>query len=110
MEAEQLAHTVWEGRIGDVPLRVEVLPSGRIASTWRVAGGERRSVVDSVEQFERAVLFQLMVSAPPENDAVAAEVIAAVVQGKVGLPDPATLPRPRRSRRPSRRGGRPRRR
>ncbi|HEV8681978.1 MAG TPA: hypothetical protein VGS09_04265 [Actinomycetota bacterium] len=95
---EQSARTVWEGSIGKTPLRVDVLPSGRIAATWRVAGSERRSVVQTIEQFERTVLFQLMISAPPEHDSVASEVIAAVEKARVDLPDPATLPRTRRSR------------
>jgi hypothetical protein len=105
---EQSARTVWEGSIGKTPLRVDVLPSGRIAATWRVAGSERRSVVESIEQFERTVLFQLMISAPPDQDGVASDVIAAVEKARVDLPDPATLPRPRRSRsRPQQRRRRP---
>jgi hypothetical protein len=104
MVEEPQARTVWNGSIGDVPLRVEVLPSGRIGATWRVGGAERRSVVDTLEQFERSVLFQLMLNAPPDQDSVAREVLAAVVEGKRGLPDPETLPRARKRRRPSRRG------
>jgi hypothetical protein len=108
---EPQARTVWNGQIGDVPLRVELLPSGRIASTWKIAGAERRTVVDNVEQFERSVLFQLMLNAPPDQDSVSREVIAAIVEGKRGLPDPAMLPRARKRSRPSRRGApRPRRR
>ena len=30
---EQIGKTVWQGRIGDAPLRVDMLPSGRIAAT-----------------------------------------------------------------------------
>lgn len=108
---EPQARTVWNGQIGDVPLRVEVLPSGRIGATWKVGGAERRTVVDNVEQFERSVLFQLMLNAPPDQDSVSREVLAAIVEGKQGLPDPAMLPRARKRRRPSRRGApRPRRR
>ena len=103
---EPQARQVWQGSIGQTALRVEVLPSGRIAATWRVGGSDRRSVVDTVEQFERSVLFQLMLNAPPDQDKIAAEVIAAIMDGKQGLPDPTTLPRSRR-RRTSR--GRPRR-
>jgi hypothetical protein len=108
---EPQARTVWNGQIGDVPLRVEVLPSGRIGATWKVGGAERRTVVDNVEQFERSVLFQLMLNAPPDQDSVSREVLAAIGEGKRGLPDPAMLPRARKRRRPSRRGApRPRRR
>ena len=104
---EPQARSVWQGSIGTVPLRVEILPSGRIGATWKVSGSDRRTVVDTVEQFERQVLFQLMLSAPPDQDKVAAEVLAAVMEGKQGLPDPTTLPRARKRRRPSRRGRRP---
>ncbi|HYH27760.1 MAG TPA: hypothetical protein VEA19_03165 [Actinomycetota bacterium] len=103
---EPQARQVWQGAIGSAPLRVEILPSGRIAATWRIGGAERRSVVDTVEQFERSVLFQLMLNAPPKEDAVASEVLAAIMEGKQGLPDPTMSPRSRK-RRPSR--GRPRR-
>ncbi|MGH2683731.1 MAG: hypothetical protein ACRDIX_10905 [Actinomycetota bacterium] len=91
-------------------MRVDVLPSGRIAATWRIGGSERRSVVETIEQFERTVLFQLMISAPPEDDSVASEVIAAVEKARVDLPDPATLPRARRSRSRPQRRNRPQRR
>ena len=104
---EPQARAVWQGAIGKVSLRVEVLPSGRIGATWKVGSSDRRTVVDTVEQFERQVLFQLMLNAPPDQDKVAAEVLAAVMEGKQGLPDPATLPRSRRRRGPSRRGRRP---
>lgn len=107
---EQSARTVWEGSIGKTPMRVDVLPSGRIAATWRIGGSERRSVVETIEQFERTVLFQLMISAPPEDDSVASEVIAAVEKARVDLPDPATLPRARRSRSRPQRRNRPQRR
>ncbi|HEX9892064.1 MAG TPA: hypothetical protein VGB28_08390 [Actinomycetota bacterium] len=107
---EPQAKAVWQGAIGNVALRVEILPSGRIAASWRVGGGERRTVVDTVEQFERQVLFQLMLNAPPEQDKVVSEVLAAVMEGKRGMPDPTMLPRSRKRRRPARRGGRPRRR
>lgn len=105
---EQSARAVWEGSIGQIPLRVDVLPSGRIAASWRVAGSERRSVVETIEQFERTVLFQLMIAAPPEHDSIASEVVAAVEKARVDLPDPTTLPRPRRARsrpKPRRRPG-----
>jgi hypothetical protein len=107
---EQSVRTAWEGSIGKTPLRVDVLPSGRIAATWRVAGSERRSVVETIEQFERTVLFQLMISAPPEQDSVASEVVAAVEKARMNLPDPSTLPRARRSRSRPQRQRRPQRR
>lgn len=113
MEEPQPAQVVWDGRIGDAPLRVEVQPSGRIAASWRTRGGnERRVVVNTVEELERSVLFQLMLTAPAEQVTVPEEIAGAVAEAKVGLPDPTTAPRPpRRKRRPPRRQGpRPRRR
>ena len=99
---------VWQGRIGDAPLRVDVLPSGRIFATWSTRGNERRAVVDTVSQLEQRVLFQLMLGAGPAEDAVAREVIAAVERGSEGLPDPTQSSAPKRKKRPGRRPGPPR--
>lgn len=51
----------WEGRFGEADLRVEIPPSGRIHAEWKTSAGTRNRVVDSIEQLERSVLFQLMV-------------------------------------------------
>src|SRR5207247_9356399 len=101
------ARPVWEGRIGDTHLTVQVHPSGRIAAQWRgKTGNERRVVVNTIEELERSVLFQLMLTAPTDQGAVAAEVVQAVQQARVGLPDPTQAPRaPRKKRRPPRRPG-----
>jgi hypothetical protein len=109
---QESSRPVWEGRVGDVPLRVEVQSNGRIVSYWRAkGGGDRRSVVDTIEELERSVLFQLMISAPPDQQRLAQEITRAVEEAKVGLPDPTTIPRAPRKRRPPRRPGpRPRRR
>jgi hypothetical protein len=112
-EEPQPAQTVWDGTIGDVALKVEVQPSGRIAASWRTRGGnDRRVVVNTIEELERSVLFQLMLTAPAHEASLPEEIGAAVAEAKVGLPDPTTAPRPqRRKRRPPRRPGpRPRRR
>src|SRR5438128_1078657 len=74
---EQVGRTVWSGRFGDVPLRVDMLPSGRIAASWAIRGNERRAVVDTINQLEQRVLFQLMLGAGPDQDGVAKEIIAA---------------------------------
>ncbi len=102
------ARSVWEGRIGDVPLKVQVLPSGRIEAQWRAKSGtERRVVVNTVEELERSVLFQLMISAKANEQGLPGDIAQAVAQAKVGLPEPGDVPRaPRRKRR----GGPPRRR
>lgn len=113
MEEPQFGKTVWQGRVGDIPLRVDMLPSGRIAATWVSHGQERRAVVDTIQQLEGRVLFQLMLGAGPEQDAMAREIVSAVIEGQVGLPDPTTArPPSTRRKRPGgqRRGGRPRRR
>lgn len=102
---EQVAKSVWQGRIGDVPLRVDMLPSGRIAASWWPRGDERRAVVETVQQLEQRVLFQLMLGAGPDQDAVAREVVEAVERGQEGLPDPTKAPPPvKRKKRDGRRG------
>lgn len=88
---------VWEGRIGDTHLRVGVHASGRIEAQWRAkAGNERRVVVNSIEELERSVLFQLMLTAPADARSIPGDIAQAVAQAKVGLPDPANAPRPPR--------------
>lgn len=95
---------MWQGRIGDVPLRVDVLPSGRIFASWNIRGNERRAVVDSLQQLEQRVLFQLMLGAGPDQDRVAREVVGAVAEGQIGLPDPTQAPPIRRKKKSGRRG------
>ena len=85
---------VWEGRLGTTHLRVAVMPSGRIEAQWRgKSGGDRRVVVNTIDELERTVLFQLMITASPEESGVPGDIAQAVAQAKVGLPDPATAPR-----------------
>jgi hypothetical protein len=104
-QQDQQGKTVWQGRIGDVPLRVDMLPSGRIFASWAVRGNERRAVVDTIQQLEQRVLFQLMLGAGPGQDIVAREVVASVQQGQVGLPDPTQAPpQQKRKKRDGRRG------
>jgi hypothetical protein len=86
-----------------------VLPSGRIEAQWRgKSGGDRRAVVDTIDELERKVLFQLMVAATPEESSVPGDIAQAVAQAKVGLPDPTTTPRPSKPKK--KRRGPPRRR
>jgi hypothetical protein len=106
LEEPQVGRNVWQGRIGDVNLRVDMLPSGRIASTWNSRGNERRAVVDTIQQLEQRVLFQLMLGAGPDSDKLAQEIIGAVREGQEGLPDPTKAPPPQRTRRKP--GGPPR--
>lgn len=107
------SRTVWEGRIGGSPLRVAVHPSGRIEAVWRgKAGPERRAVVNTIAELERSVLFQLLISAPPEEQGLAGDITHAVEQARVGLPDPRDAPRPprKKKRRPGGQRRRPHRR
>ena len=110
MEEPQPGKTVWQGKLGDVSLRVDMLPSGRIAATWAARGTERRAVVDTIQQLEQRVLFQLMLGAGPDSDIIAQQIIAAVIDGQQGLPDPTKAPPSARTRKRGgpRRGGRPR--
>lgn len=52
---------VWEGRFGEADLKIEIPSSGRIHAEWSTDSGTRNKVVDSIEQLEKGVLFQLMV-------------------------------------------------
>ena len=99
---------MWQGRLGEVPLRVDVLPSGRIFASWSVRGNERRAVVDSIQQLEQRVLFQLMLGAGPGQDPVARQVVTAVEQGQEGMPDPTQTPRPVKKKKRNGRRGPPR--
>jgi hypothetical protein len=92
LDEQQGGKTVWQGRFGDVPLRVDMLPSGRIFASWTIRGNERRAVVETIQQLEQRVLFQLMLGAGPQQDSVAREVVEAVQEGQVGLPDPTQAP------------------
>ena len=85
---EQIGKTVWQGRIGDVPLRVDMLPSGRISSTWAIRGNERRATVDTIQQLEQRVLFQLLLGAGPDADAIAKQITARRDRGAGRSPRP----------------------
>ena len=106
---------IWEGRIGNTPLRVGVPHAGRIIAEWDAPEGSRHKVSDSLEQFERMVLFQLLLSAGETDESATEEVVAAVQKAQAErpahTPDPSTQRRRknpkvrqhRRSRRPPRR-------
>lgn len=108
---EEQGELVWEGQIGVVRLRVDILPSGRLTARWRSPGGERRVVVDTEQELERRVLFGLMVGGGDDAEAVNA-LMGRVAEAKADRPDPTNAPRRKKKRtRPSRRGmPRPRRR
>jgi hypothetical protein len=104
VDEPQGGRTVWQGRIGDVPLRVDMLPSGRIFSSWNIRGNERRAVVDTIQQLEQRVLFQLMLGAGPEQDSLARQVISAVQEAQIDLPDPTQAPKAVKRKKQARRG------
>jgi hypothetical protein len=104
---EASSRSVWEGKLGETYLRVAVHASGRIEANWRAkAGNDRRVVVNTIDELERSVLFQLMLTAPPDQQGVSGDIAHAVAQAKVGLPDPENAPRPPRKKK----GGQQRRR
>lgn len=104
---------IWEGKIGTTLLRVGVPHSESIIAEWDTPRGPRSKVSDSMEEFERAVLFQLLLQAGEVDEASTAEVKAAVAQAQADRPkrepqDVRTRKNPkvrphRRSRRPPRR-------
>lgn len=67
----------WQGRFGEADLKIEIPPSGRIHAEWSTPAGTRQKVVDSIEQLERSVLFQLMVG-NEMGDEIREEVADAV--------------------------------
>lgn len=105
---------VWEGKIGSIPLRVEVPHAGNIFAQWEAPQGQRQKLCKSVEEFERAVLFQLVVASGQTGTDSVKEVLEAVSIAEAERPAPvrAEAPkrrkksrarRPRRSRVPPRR-------
>lgn len=111
MEREEI---IWEGRIGATPLRVGVPHAECIIAEWDTPAGPRHKVADSMEEFERAVLFQLLLSAGETDESSTQEVVEAVAKAQAErpkrVPESAVRRRKnpkvrqhRRSRRPPRR-------
>ncbi|MDP9066901.1 MAG: hypothetical protein M3N53_00955 [Actinomycetota bacterium] len=106
---------IWEGKIGTTPLRVGVPHSECIIAEWDSPRGPRHKIADSLEEFERAVLFQLLLGAGVTDENVTQEVVRAVQAAQEARPKPASDPsaqrrrknpkqrQHRRSRRPPRR-------
>ncbi len=104
---------IWEGKIGNTPLRVGVPHAGRIIAEWDAPEGSRHKVSDSIEEFERAVLFQLLLESGTGEDPATQEVLGAIQIAQAERPKPVSqAPRRRknpkarqhrRSRRPPRR-------
>ena len=87
MEAEEL---IWEGRVGRIPLRVGVPHAGRIIAEWDSPQGTRSKVTESLEEFERSVLLQLLVSAGERDASATEEVVAAVKKAQSERTRPPT--------------------
>lgn len=106
---------IWEGKVGNTPLRVGVPFEGRIIAEWDSPTGRRDKVSESVEQFERTVLFQLLLSSGATDEKLQQEIVAAIQKAQEQrprrAPEPEARPRRRnpkvrqhrRSRRPPRR-------
>ena len=108
-----LSNTVaWEGKVGEADLRIEIPASGRIHAEWRTPAGTRNKVVDSIEQLERSVLFQLMVGTDVADEVreEVADAVAISLANRTPLPsdDPSEAARTQRKR--ARQGGPQRRR
>lgn len=107
-------HVVWEGKVGTTPLKVGVPHAGLIIAEWDTPQGHRQKVSETVEEFERSVLLQLLLGAGATDSSQTDEVVAAVRTAQEQRPRPAPPkevrrrkgPRARqhrRSRRPPRR-------
>ena len=83
------SEVIWEGRIGTTPLRVGVPHAGRIIAEWDTPAGARHKVADSMEEFERSVLFQLLLSAGETDESITADVKQAVERAQAERPRPA---------------------
>lgn len=104
----------WEGRFGEADLKIEIPPSGRIHAEWKTAAGTRNRVVDSIEQLERSVLFQLMVGTDIGDDIreEVADAVAITLANRKSFPgrEPSQQTARRQGKRKPRPGGQGRRR
>ena len=105
---------VWEGKIGSIPLRVGVSHAERIIAEWDSPQGPRQKVAESLEEFERSVLLQILVLSGERDTSATTEISAAVGAAQAERPRPAPaapekrrknpkVRQHRRSRRPPRR-------
>lgn len=92
---------VWEGKVGQTPLRVGVPHAGMIIAEWSTPGGQRHKVSDSLEQFERSVLFQLLLAAGETDQEAVQEILDTVAKAQQERPR-RTPPPEARKRKPAR--------
>ena len=91
---------IWQGRIGNVPLRVGVPHAGRIIAEWDTPQGSRSKVASSMEEFERSVLLQILMAAGATDTSLTAEVVAAVEKAQSERPRQAPAAPERRRKNP----------
>lgn len=91
---------IWEGKIGTTNLRVGVPHSEAIIAEWDTPKGSRHKVSDSIHEFERAVLFQLLLTSGDVDEKVTADVIAAVEKAQAERPKRVSEDAPRRRKNP----------
>ena len=77
---------IWEGRIAGTPLRVGVPHAGRIIAEWDAPEGQRHKISDTIEEFERSVLFQLLLRGGETNESATKEVLAAIMVAQAERP------------------------
>lgn len=97
MEAREL---VWQGKVGTIPLRVGVVHAERIVSEWDSPQGPRQKVAESLEEFERSVLLQLLLSGGETDTTATKEVLAVVAKAQSERPRPTSQAPERRRRNP----------
>jgi hypothetical protein len=80
---------VWQGKVGDIPLRVGVAHAGRIIAEWDLPQGSRQKIAESMEEFERTVLLQLLLTSGHSDASATDDVVAAVEKAQAERPRPA---------------------
>jgi hypothetical protein len=80
---------VWQGKVGDIPLRVGVAHASRIIAEWDSPQGSRTKIAESVEEFERTVLLQLLLRAGQSDTSSTDDVVAAIQKAQAERPRPA---------------------
>ena len=89
MEAQDI---VWQGKVGSTPLKVAVPHSELIIAEWVTPQGNRQKVSESIEEFERSVLLQLLLGAGASDASETEEVVAAVKTAQAERPSTAAPP------------------
>lgn len=79
---------IWEGKIGTTTLRVGVPHSEMIIAEWDTPRGQRSKVSSSFEEFERSVLFQLLLQAGETDESAIKEVADKVKAAQAARPRP----------------------